>query len=413
MKKYIQILGVVVLFAAFNSFTVQAQVVEDSVTMGEQYANDIFYSFANGEVASANRTDWDIAFYTAVWSAGIITNDGNGVELYVYPNGDTSAWQTVDTTGLSTWTAYYNSTDDWEEGAFNRTASGHPDYGWGTYNTITHNVTGDSICLLKFADGSFKKILIQEKLSTLNTYLFKYANLDGSEEVSESVDVSPYASKNFVYYSLHDQQLVDREPASDSWDIVFTKYVTMLEGGVPYPVTGVLNNLDVPANRFDMVAPDFDDWSATPMDSTRAPIGYDWKNFDMTTFEYVVQDSLSFFVQNRDQDVYKLVFEVFDYTIGHVVFNTSMVSASSIFENRIPASFVLAPNPASQSVSIVTQSSSQPDEIILSNLQGRVILQQNFEGSGQSINLDQLTPGLYLVELRSGSAFEVRKLLVR
>ncbi len=54
---------------------------EDSVFLGSGYVNDIYYSFENGEIHSVDRKNWDIGFYANILSAGIITNDGNGVEL--------------------------------------------------------------------------------------------------------------------------------------------------------------------------------------------------------------------------------------------------------------------------------------------------------------------------------------------
>lgn len=413
MKKFIQTAFVALAIITISSFSSYAQVEHDSVTMGAQYANDIYYSFENGEIASTNRTNWDIAFYTSTWSAGISTNDGNGIELYVYQNGDTAAWQNIDTTGLSTWPVYYNSPAEWEEGAFNRSANGHPDYGWGIYNTITHNLIGDSICLLKFNDGSFKKIWIEEKMSIQNTYKFRYANLDGSNEVSETLNVNNYNTKNYVYYSLQDQQVIDREPASETWDVLFTKYITILDGGSPYPVTGLLNNLNVPSNRFNMVAPDYNDWTAAPMDSTRASIGHDWKDFDMTIFQYVIQDSVAFFVQNRNKDVYKLVFEAFDYTNGKVVFNKSMVHASAIANNQTPVGFNLVPNPAGSFVSVITKSGNNPEEIIITDINGRKVYEQTFEQSGQIINLEQFESGLYIILLKYKNIVEAQKLLIK
>ncbi len=44
---------------------------------------------------------------------------------------------TIDTSGLSTWPVLYNSTDEWEEGAFNTHSYGSFDYGWGVYNIIS------------------------------------------------------------------------------------------------------------------------------------------------------------------------------------------------------------------------------------------------------------------------------------
>ena len=101
--------------------------VRDSLSMGPSYANDIFYSFKNGEVSSVERNTWDIAFFTPRFSAGIIINEGVGVELYTYPNGDTSSWTNIDTSGMASWKLLNNDPNYWEEGAFNMNALGHPD----------------------------------------------------------------------------------------------------------------------------------------------------------------------------------------------------------------------------------------------------------------------------------------------
>ena len=312
MRQFYQIALVIVftITANFTNANFYTEAEQDSVSLGAGYANDVYYSFENGEIHSVERTNWEIGFYTSPWSAGVITNGGKGVELYLYPSADTSGWETADTTGLFTWPILYNSTLDWEEGAFNRHSNGHPDYGWGVYNAITHDVVGDSLYVIKYMVGDstvFKKFLITKKVSIQNTYYFKFANLDGSDEVSHELDCNAYLDKNFVYYSLQTEEVLDREPNSDTWDIVFTKYMGLLEGGVPYAVTGALNNIDIPANRFDEVGPDFEDYALVPMDSTKTPIGHDWKYFDMNSFSYVVEDSIAFFVSNSQKDIYKLV----------------------------------------------------------------------------------------------------------
>ncbi len=147
------------------SFTVSGQAfksagdvaVLDSVVMGPGYANDIYYSFEDGVVASVPRANWDIGFHTTLWTAAIITNGAAGVNLYTYPNSDTTGWSAVDTAGLGFWPILYDSEELWEDGAFTRNATGHPDYGWGKYNPITHDVVGDSIYLLQTLDGTYQK----------------------------------------------------------------------------------------------------------------------------------------------------------------------------------------------------------------------------------------------------------------
>ncbi len=102
--------------------------------MGAGYANDIFYSVADGEVLNIPRAGWDIAFYTSASRTGIIINEGSGADLYTYPHGDIDDWDDVDTSGMSAWDWSYNSPLDWENGAFNRNSTGYPDCGWGVYD---------------------------------------------------------------------------------------------------------------------------------------------------------------------------------------------------------------------------------------------------------------------------------------
>jgi len=70
-----------------------------------------------------------------------------------------------------------------------RNATGHPDYGWGVYNTVTHNVTGDSIYVIKVGN-ELKKLWIIKKVSINNIYHIRYANLDGSNEQIIELDIN-------------------------------------------------------------------------------------------------------------------------------------------------------------------------------------------------------------------------------
>ena len=208
----------------------------DSVTMGPSYANDIYYSFEDGVVASPARNTWDIGFRTTVWTASIITNGAFSVYLYTYPKADTAGWNSVDTSGIASWPVLYDDETDWEYGAFNRNGFGHPDYGWGKYNPINHDVVGDSIYILKTLSGSYYKLWILRKNSIENTYYLRYADLDGGNQKEVTLDINPYRSKNFVYYNLDNSELIDREPDSASWDVLFTKYMGLQSNGTYYPV---------------------------------------------------------------------------------------------------------------------------------------------------------------------------------
>ena len=211
-------------------FTASGQVISDSAVMGTGYANDIYYSFENGSVLSTPRAAWDIAIHTPIFTATLLTNGSSGVQLYTYPTADTSGWNTLDTAGI-TWKVLYNSEELWEDGAFNRNATDQFDFGWGKYNPVNHDVVGDSLYIIKCIDGQYRKLWIIRKHSLGNTYYMRYANLDGSNEHNVTLDINPFTSKNFVYFKFPGEELVDREPDTASWDILFTQYVAIQPNG--------------------------------------------------------------------------------------------------------------------------------------------------------------------------------------
>lgn len=210
---------VVTLFSCNNSDDednkpdfAQDSVRVDSLVMGADYANDIFYNLKKGEVTSVPRNNWDIAFKTNIRSSSIITNSATGVNLWEYPIEDTSKWNTLDTAGMKkTWKLLVNSDTTWSFSAFEVNMKGHPDYGWGEYNSLTHDVNGNSIFVIQLRDGSYRKIMITKREASSNTYHFKFANLDGSSAVTKSVNCAEYVKKNFIYYDLQTNKVIDRE----------------------------------------------------------------------------------------------------------------------------------------------------------------------------------------------------------
>ena len=67
----------------------------NQVSLNSGYENQSYYSLENGEILNIANNNWDLAFSTDAYSANIRINDGKGVELYTYTNGDTSAWSSI------------------------------------------------------------------------------------------------------------------------------------------------------------------------------------------------------------------------------------------------------------------------------------------------------------------------------
>lgn len=294
----------------------------DSISMGAGYTNDVYYSLKNGIVGTAARSNWDIAFSTDPMSSTILINEGYGVKLHAYPKGGTEAWDNIDTTGISQWPSMFNSDTSWMYGAFDRNSMGHPDYGWGVYNSMSHDVVGDSIFIIKLSDGSYKKLLIEKREAMTNTFHFKYGDLDAAG-ISKELVCSNYGSKNFVYFSMLTGSVMDNEPASDSWDLVFTKYH---DESIPYIVTGVLTNMEREVAEVRGTDTDIADPENAIFTTHISEIGSDWKQFDMGSFSYVIEDDLCYFVKTANEETYKIIFTATDGSAsGKMVFKIEKV----------------------------------------------------------------------------------------
>ena len=413
------IFALVLSFFSFRT-TAQKTMSTDSIVMSAGYANEVYYSMSNGVVQTSPRATWDIAFRTMKRSSSILTNDGAGVKLYTYPHSDTTGWATIDTAGISAWTAMYNDPTDWENGAFSRHAQGHPDYGWARYNDVTHNLIGDSLFVIKLRDGSYRKLWIVKKLSALDIYVFRFANIDGTGEQNVSEDISSLTAVDFSGYSLQTNARVAFEPLKSSWDILFTKYVSVQPDGSPYPVVGVLSNDSVKVKYFHPVPLTYSDFGAGKWDSTRSPIGWNWKKFDMISFVYVVPDTNVYFVKPVNGDIYKLYFTAFAGTsTGVVKFSHEKAASAGMNDpqaNEIKLS--VYPNPANTRINITMTGKTGEDLLItLTDLTGRQ-LRADHPGamtagrSAYSMDVTGVQPGVYFVTVSDAATKAVIKVLI-
>ena len=405
------------VFCIILSFSLYSQ--NQSISLQPSYTNQSFYSLENGEISNLNNSDWDLAFSTANMSSSIRINAGMGTELYSYPLGDTTDWNNFNSSNLSNWLPIYNSDTNWFIGAFDKHSTSMFDMGWGMYSMITHYVTGDSLYAIKTVGGDWKKLWIQ-KLAN-GEYTFKYANLDGSNEINASVLKANYSDKNFVYYSLDQNSVLDREPNSVDWDITSTKYITPVQG-MPYGVTGVLSNDGVHVAQADNI-PDpnsYNDYSQHPMMTEINSIGYDWKSFDMSTFSYSVEPYRCYFVKDLQDKIWRIIFTSFEgSSTGNIEFNTlEMTSSTSISELQSDIStFEIYPNPITDNnLTVVFDISSDISELNIFDITGKNIYNEIFNSKGfqaKSISIPNLNNGIYVVTLSSKGSIFQKKLVVR
>lgn len=404
------------LFAISALCTAQAaaQAVSGTVTTGPGYADEVWYSFENGTVHSAPADNWDLAFQISGFASSIRINAAAGTELYAAPYA-INDWNELDTAGMAAlWPQRFNDPTAWEAGAFNRYTTSNFDLGWGIYNMITHQVVGDSIYVVKLADGNFKKFRVDALAG--GVYSFTYADLDGSNEMQGQVDKADYAGKNFGYYSLQTNEAIDREPLSADWDIVFTRWVDMIgpDGDMPYGVTGVLHNFNVRSSRAADTPIAEADPRSFPMQDAINTIGWDWKTFDFAQ-GFVIEEDLSFFVEAQNGNIYHLVFTAFEgSSTGVYAFIHEIGSALSTAENaRIEP--LLYPNPAAGTQAVrIDAASGVLSAVRVFDLSGKQVFAQRTAEIGEAavIPAGRLTPGTYLVHLEGDFGSGVQKLII-
>jgi hypothetical protein len=425
MKKQI-LFAAALACAALNS---KAQVVLDTVSLGAGYANQIWYSLPADEQGAQAKNNWDIAFRTSgTMGSSIMVNHSNGGTLWVYPKADKSGWATVDTNGLSTWTGQYNAETEWT-GALGRYANTSDpfDLGWGIYDMGTHYVLGDSMYIIKTQTGKFKKLIIDRLAS--GTYTFTYANLNGTDSTTSTLSKSAYSSKNFGYFNLDTKTSLDREPASDKWDLVFGQYSTgdyAAMGMAGYTVTGILVNdtLEVAKVKVDpTVRAAYNAYSAHTFSEDINGIGYNWKTYDGATSSYKLNDSSIYFVRRNNGDIWKLIMTGFVSGTGSMMFSKEKIYTETSINEKAAnnTTLVLSPNPASygQQVQIVYHFDEKASSAILNicDLMGRNLFTKNIEnGVGlhtETFQTTNLASGTYLISIQTEASKAVQKFIVQ
>jgi hypothetical protein len=405
--------------------------ISDSAVLGPSYTNDVYYSMKDGQVASVDGTNWHLAFSTrgtlppsdVMRSVTVMANEARGVRIFEAPAGTTvEDWNSFDTAGYTTWSNPHNSDTTWDIGAFNinRNHAQIFDFGWGTYDLQSHNVYGSKMFLVRITTGSgpsavnvFKKLTI-ESLEFDTVWNFSYANLDNSDSTHTTINKRNYNGKLFAYYNLNTNTAIDREPAS--WDIVFTRYATMVTqmGQTIFSTTtGVLSHPAVVTSKV----------SGKPTNEIDAPeeftarinnIGTDWKiNPGPGQPNFVMKDSLAYFTKRTDGQVDKIVFTgLTTSATGVVYFNRTNITLPTGVKNAAAIGQVsMFPNPASESV-VIELEANKTYTVTVFDITGKSHMSSTAKGS-HTLDISGLKNGIYFVSIQHNGAQKTVKLIVQ
>ncbi len=424
------------LFVAFSAQSNAQTWVYDSVALGAGYVNDVYYSMKNGASGPAvSNTNWHLGFEMVPGGPGwggvsVIANHTlNGVKVYsLHKTGSSFAGLTGSDTSVKT--LLYTSDTSWDWGAMNVNTDGSPfDYGWGKYSSTTHHVEGDSLYLITFNGEAYKMLITHYHSHPLDSiyYAFHIAKFDNTGDYLDTLWRKPnYVNKNFAYFDIVNNAFLNREPDHNTWDVQFTRYIEYVALGPgplqPYPVTGVLSNMGVMVADVRNVNPDTThSYNAYARIKDKHAIGSDWKSFNMTTFQYDIDTTATFFVQTVDSAIYQVKFTGFTSSSGKIVFAKRMLAqpvAVKEVTNNI-SSHMMVPNPAADNSDFVMEAkeSANNSRLFVTDMTGKVVMNGfvNIEKGLNAfrINTSNFAAGTYIVTVTNGDWKVAEKLMVQ
>ncbi len=402
-----------------------AQFVE--VAYGPGYGDQAYYRFSDDAVASVANTAWDLAFTTmGLQDAGIHINEaaafmGTELELHLAPTENFE--DVIDPMGLEQ--RLLNDEQSWNYGALNspRNPDDPFDYGWGAYNPFTHTIEGNKVFVLKLRDGNYRKLQVISLEGAV--YSFRLADLDGSNEASFSIDKNDFPDTGLAYFSLASGTTTGGVLNTGEWDLLFTRYSTPLDDGagntLDYSVTGTLSGLGVEVARANGVDPldvSFEAYQDS-LETALDVIGYDWKEFDLSSFQWYLPPDRAYFVKTVEGRVWKLVFIDFEgSSTGNAVFEkTDMGLVSSAdAKNAAFADFTVFPNPMVNEATVaLTARKAGKARLELRSLAGREIWHGQAELSAgfnvQTLPVWNIPAGTYFLTIRLEGEQLTRKLI--
>jgi hypothetical protein len=431
MKKILLFLFVTIV--SFNSFSQTT----DSVTMLPGNALDVYYNLSTGHKDTVRNNNWHIAFSVrkaqpplkTMQAATVLVNDGRGVDVF-RSNKTVADWNNFDTAGWAKWPQTVNSDSTWDVGALNkiRNFSNPFDYGWGEYDMASKDVTGNQIWIMAIsvspnpnAPKMLKKFAVQ-RIVYDTMWVFTFSNIDGTDSNTVTIKKTDFGNKLFAYYNILSKTVIDREPALNTWDILFTRYkalVTLYGQTLMYPVMGVLHNPIATAAKY--VGPDAK--TIIPDSSLRFKtninqLGWDWKYITTTPGSWPIRDSVSYVVKTGMNSYYRIYFTSYysDQTRQNITFNKTFYSVLTGTESVSQGlqSLLLFPNPANEWVNLELNLNSTVSNLTIEimDITGRVIKTEKHQASkgvfSAQIETNSLQSGVYFLSV-SGNGNRVSK----
>lgn len=424
MKTYLLLLVTV--------FTMQTGMAQNFIqlSIGEGYANQLFYDLDTDKSVELKTSDWDLVFTTfGLQDAGIHFNESSAstfdmpapaLELYLVDTNSFDSLTAFDTT----FTRLFNDERSWGFGAFNVNLipGNFFDFGWGNYNPMTRQVIGDELFVIKLRSGVYKKLLIE--LLDVDVYRIKWANLDGTEVETAAIDKKDFQN-GLALFSFNTGTTLDIDLSG--MDLLYTRYITSVPDTnttdiLDYTVTGFLSMPGTEVARIEGLDPDEVMANDTiEYTSQLDAIGYEWKAFDFTE-GWVIPNDLSYLVKTTEGKLYKLVLIDFEgsFTGVTTIQRTELNVVSTQNINTAFEDFQVYPNPVQNdlNVAFALKEADQNVQLRLFNQLGQqlwtTVVDGNTGQNNYNFQLSKTFPsGTYYLNIQAGQSQMTQKISIQ
>lgn len=375
------------------------------ISLGNNYGNRAFFNFGTETISSQDANNWDVAFWRiSSTDFGSRVNDAKNMEVYEASNNPAD-WENINLANIESWgDPLYNpdQTENLQEGAFEQ---GSAEYGWGSYNFMTHHIEGKVIFVLKYlADESYIKFMITDYYGG---YTFKYAKWNGSSwgETQTKTIANGNNNRYFNYFSFTTNDVVENnEPEIGNWDLMFTRYWTFYNGIMMYRMAGVIQSPEVSIKRIEETqATNNFTIPADGYSTIITSIGHSWKPTSG------VYDNVVYYMK-KGEDVYRIYFiENGGASTGNMFFKYKKVAGNMGVEELEMAKIQVYPNPVVNQLNIQSVESIQ--EVKIYNVNGQLVANAKPNANTTNMNVSSMKAGVYVVQIHTAKGVQSTKLI--
>lgn len=397
-----------ILFWGLFFINAKTQTFSDTIFLGSNFNTDIYYNIEDSAITSSpSANNWTLGFATVPTAPSIIINGGKGVKLWEIPSSvmDTSNFEnSLDTTTIQDWNELRDSDTSWYRSAFQQSDLNNPPYGWGDFDNSTFQINGHKIFLVKTQSNQFYKVWILDKI--LGTYRIKYATLNHSFDTIQNIEASNFIQRNFIFLDLDNGLLNNREPLHNNWNLLFSQY-QKANGEITVGVksNSILKSFNASEYKGIQIAtsnkmPENATYQDLEFSNKINVIDDNWYEEDNGSI--ILKDSLTYFIKNEKEDIFKFWFTGFDANISGLIafeFEKVLTGTTSLIPETINKLNIF-PNPSIGIINFkLTDKINSSFTLQIYDIQGKLVYQNTHINTSTPLNMHFLSNGVYYLHL--------------